>query len=221
MPMCRSIERTGRRAEGWKLFGAALVLATACQAGHAAQLYESIGPDGVARYSDEPRDPTYRLIQSYGANEVAPVQAAPSPQPADRVGPKARLLPTIQRFAEQHGLPVALVEAIVAIESGFNPSAISPKGAIGAMQLMPATAAQYGLDTKALFDPEKNIEAGARHFKNLLRRHREIPIALAAYNAGSGAVERSGGRIPAFPETMAYVAAVMARAATASVPGAR
>lgn len=179
-----------------------------------ANLYESIGPDGAPRYATQALDNSYRLIQQDPA-----IIALPAPVGRfDRGKSQSRLLPLIERSALQHGVSAALVEAVVAVESGHNPSAVSPKGAMGAMQLMPATAARYGLEARGLFDAQRNIDAGVRHLKDLLSRHGEVSLALAAYNAGSGAVDRSGGQIPPYPETLAYVAAVMARAARVSSP---
>lgn len=109
--------------------------------------------------------------------------------------------------AARHGVDVRLVHALIEVESAYHSRALSPKGAKGLMQLMPATARQYGaLD---LYDPEVNIDAGIRHLKSLLERFRfEVPLALAAYNAGEGAVTRFGG-IPPFRETQAYVARIL------------
>jgi soluble lytic murein transglycosylase-like protein len=122
------------------------------------------------------------------------------------------LTPLIEHFARLHQVEPELVAAVVAVESGFNTAAVSPAGASGAMQLMPATAARYGVTNAA--DPAQNIDAGVRHLKDLLRLHGgNVALALAAYNAGQGAVARNGGRIPPYRETMLYVPAVLAAAA--------
>lgn len=111
--------------------------------------------------------------------------------------------------AARHGLPVRLVEAVVAIESAGNPSAVSPKGAMGLMQLMPATAARFGVTDP--FDAEESLEGGCAYLRWLLDRFDgSVALALAGYNAGEGAVERHGG-IPPFEETRAYVRSVLAR----------
>jgi soluble lytic murein transglycosylase-like protein len=109
--------------------------------------------------------------------------------------------------AARHGVDVRLVHALIQVESAYHSRALSPKGAKGLMQLMPATARQYGaLD---LYDPGVNIDAGIRHLKSLLNRFEfELPLALAAYNAGEGAVTRFGG-VPPFRETQAYVARIL------------
>lgn len=108
----------------------------------------------------------------------------------------------------------ALVRSVVAVESAGNAHAVSPKGARGLMQLMPATARQYGVGAQALHDPATNLRVGTSHLQHLLRTHHgNVALALAAYNAGAGAVARHGARIPPYRETMLYVPAVLARAA--------
>lgn len=110
----------------------------------------------------------------------------------------------IRANAEANGLSVDLVRAIIQIESGFNPRAVSPKGAMGLMQLMPDTAAEYGVMNP--FDPAENIRAGSAYFRRLLDRYdQKVELALAAYNAGPGAVDRYGQKIPPYRETQAYV----------------
>lgn len=107
--------------------------------------------------------------------------------------------------AAKHGVDARLVHAVIQVESGYQSRARSPKGARGLMQLLPSTGRQYGaLD---LFDPKVNVDAGVRHLKSLLGRF-ELPTALAAYNAGEGAVARFGG-IPPFRETRHYVTRIL------------
>lgn len=110
----------------------------------------------------------------------------------------------IERVAGEHGVDAALVKAVVAVESGFQTRARSPKGAVGLMQVLPSTARQYGIAN--LYDPAANLQAGVRHLKGLLERL-PLALALAAYNAGEGAVQQFRG-IPPYPETRAYVARV-------------
>jgi hypothetical protein len=113
-----------------------------------------------------------------------------------------------RRAAKKHGVDDAWLRAIAHVESGFDPNAISPKGARGVMQLMPETARTYGV-TDAL-SPAQSIDAGARHLHTLLRRYRgDSTLAAAAYNAGVGAVARFGG-VPPYRETQAYIAKVEA-----------
>jgi soluble lytic murein transglycosylase-like protein len=105
-------------------------------------------------------------------------------------------------------LDEALLHAVIAAESDYNSRIVSSKGAVGLMQLMPATARRYKV--KDSFDPAQNIHAGAQYLSSLLAQFgNDIPLALAAYNAGENNVRKYRGRIPPFPETMAYVPKVM------------
>ncbi|WP_418939805.1 lytic transglycosylase domain-containing protein [Paraburkholderia bryophila] len=119
------------------------------------------------------------------------------------------LSPLIDEAAHLADLDSALLMAVIDVESGGNPQAVSPKGATGLMQLMPATGARLGASD--LFDPRQNIAAGARYLKALIAQFGNLPLALAAYNAGEGAVQKYGGQIPPYVETMNYVPRVMAR----------
>jgi soluble lytic murein transglycosylase-like protein len=131
---------------------------------------------------------------------VAAVAAAPA-------GTDVRTL--VADTARKHGLDPDLVLALVAVESGFRPDAVSPKGARGLMQLMPGTAAELGV-TDA-FDPAQNVEGGIRYLKRLIDLYDgDLRKALAAYNAGAGAVARHGG-VPPYKETREYVERVMRR----------
>jgi soluble lytic murein transglycosylase-like protein len=112
----------------------------------------------------------------------------------------------IRTASVRHGVDARVVNAVIQVESAYHSRAVSPKGARGLMQLMPATGRQYGaLD---LFDPKVNLEAGIQHLKKLLTRYDDLPLALAAYNAGEAAVDRFGG-IPPFRETQDYVTRIL------------
>ena len=111
----------------------------------------------------------------------------------------------IDRRRRQEGVDARLVRAVIEVESGYRPRARSPKGAMGLMQLMPATARQYAVADP--YDPAANIEAGIKHLKSLLARFPRA-LALAAYNAGDAAVERFGG-IPPYAETRNYVSRIL------------
>ncbi len=151
-----------------------------------------------------------RLIAEMGPDEIPTpepvIPAAPLPPPAPPVyaGPIHEL---IAKLANKLGVDVKLADAVVKIESNYQPRAVSPQGAMGLMQLMPEVAKEYSLVDP--FDPEQNLAAGLQHLKGLLSRFDTVELALAAYNAGEGAVERYG-RIPPFAETRDYVREVLA-----------
>lgn len=147
-----------------------------------------------------------RLEKEEAADLTGPVA---EPTPATRTPePPADPRRLIEEAARRHGLPVELLDSIAAVESGYNPTAVSPKGAIGLMQLMPATAAQLNADPA---DPAQNVDAAARYLRELLERYDYgLYRALAAYNAGAGAVDRHGW-IPPYRETQLYVQRVSER----------
>ncbi|HXE48725.1 MAG TPA: lytic transglycosylase domain-containing protein [Ramlibacter sp.] len=122
---------------------------------------------------------------------------------------REKFAPLVAAAAKTHGLPEALLQAVIEVESNFNAGALSPKGALGLMQLMPQTARELGVADAR--DPASNIDGGARYLKELLGRFgNDLPLALAAYNAGPAAVQRSGA-IPQFSETLRYVPRVLVR----------
>lgn len=150
------------------------------------------------------------------APDPAPPQAQTtpdlSPRPANPITPRAidpqaidpRTM--VREAAGRAGLPPAIVESVAKTESGFDPAAVSPKGAIGVMQLMPSTAKALGADPN---DPAQNIEAGARLLRELLLKYDgDVVKALAAYNAGEAAVDHFQG-VPPYPETQHYVNSVV------------
>ena len=141
------------------------------------------------------------------------VRIEPDAAPAPPVQVVGEAPPPFRPFAEiidavsvRHGVDSALVHALIEVESAYRPSARSPMGAMGLMQLMPATAKRYALTDP--FDPLANIEAGTRHLRLLLDRYNDdVDVALAAYNAGDGPVRKFGG-VPPYPETSRYVAKI-------------
>jgi len=155
------------------------------------------------------------LVTSIAPDEVpwpepaeAVVRAEPrtSSIPARVLSVDARFDPIIRKMAAEKGVDEALVRAVIQIESGYEPRARSGKGAVGLMQVMPATGRRYGITN--LYDPSANIRAGVTHLKTLLDRF-PLALALAAYNAGESAVERFSG-VPPYPETVDYVSKVRA-----------
>ena len=185
---------------------------------------------------DDPAVEPYRRIDG---GKPAPDAGGAVPETAASAGTSAMvevstLSPTVQNFFEQsrnykavspllreasetHGIDYSLLKAVIKAESGFNPDAVSPKGAVGLMQLIPPTAARYGVTAgknasvqKKLTDPRTNIRAGARYLADLIKMFPgRLELALAAYNAGEGAVQRAGNKIPNYPETRNYVKTVM------------
>jgi len=115
----------------------------------------------------------------------------------------ARLKEVVDEISVRHDLDPQLVHSVIRVESNYNPYAVSSKGALGLMQLIPGTARRFGVAN--VFDPVENIQGGVRYLKHLLALYNgNYPLALAAYNAGEGAVSRHGG-IPPYPETRSYV----------------
>jgi len=145
---------------------------------------------------------------------VLPQHARPSkrkPRSVRRAAPDQATEQLIQNVADEFRLDPHLLKAIVHVESGFNARAVSPKGALGLMQVMPATGARYGVNVPEILinDPAENLRAGARYLKDLSRLfENRLDLVLAAYNAGEGSVIRNQYRIPSYPETEAYVVLV-------------
>ena len=143
--------------------------------------------------------------------ELSPVENQEAAIAADMPLPQFRYAHLVLPLSEKYGMDWKLVAAVMAIESNYNPRAISSKGAIGLMQLMPRTAALYQVSSKELFNPKKNIEAGVLHLKMLHDRYDgDLSRVIAAYNSGEGAVDRYNG-VPPYRFTRAFVRKVMAR----------
>ena len=197
-------------------------MATVLAAGQRAGLTLYVGP--LALRWDPDRLPLHtatqpRVTLQEAARQLAGALRAPprgSPTPAiaaaRRSGASARAPwgALIAQVAAEENLPAALVHAVVATESGYDPQAVSPKGAVGLMQLMPATAERFGVPRAARTDPARNLRAGARYLGWLLNTfHGDLELALAGYNAGEGAVQKYGHRIPPYRETQQYVRRVI------------
>lgn len=161
----------------------------------------------VMRSGGEMRTPR-AIIAEILPDEVLHADAASTFVLPAYVAPSLAVPDLVDRLARQFGVPVDLARALVTVESNYQTNAVSPKGAMGLMQLMPMTARQYAVADP--FDPEQNLSAGLQHLKTLLDRFgNQTTSALAAYNAGEAAVARYGG-IPPFPETQDYVRRIMA-----------
>lgn len=190
-----------------------------------ADIYGYIDADGRTHLATEKVDDRYTLFLKATTGPATPVSDRPVLSP-DASLMKTRLFqrlvdhpnirkyePMIRAAASRHGLDPELVKAVIAVESGFEPAAVSDKGAVGLMQVLPATGERYGVradrrrtvDAK-LADPMLNLEIGTRYLADLRRMFAHRPeLALAAYNAGENAVVRFRNAIPPFPETQAYV----------------
>jgi hypothetical protein len=173
--------------------------ATLLAAPAGAQMYKLKAPDGSTHFTNAPTDPRYqRMGFSTGT------QAGWLRLPQGDTRPYAQ---EITDAANRYGIPERLVTAVIRAESGFNPRAVSRKGAQGLMQLMPSTASVLGVRNS--FDPRENIDGGVRHLRGLVDRFPgNLPFAIAAYNAGEKAVTAYGG-IPPYPETQDYVVRVL------------
>jgi soluble lytic murein transglycosylase-like protein len=164
------------------------------------------GDAGAVLLTDQARTPAARVV----------VEALTPAAPARQIGRHAATTPRagslfteiVNQAARTQRIAPELLHAVIAVESGHTVRAVSPRGAQGLMQLMPATARAYGVTDP--FDPKQNITAGAQHLRHLLDQFgQDTALALAAYNAGAGAVVRHRNRIPPFAETASYVPRVM------------
>ncbi len=180
------------------LIAGAVVLVAAAPAG--AQVYKLTAPDGSTVYTNAPNGPGYKRLPGYGSGTQAGWLRLPNGDPS-------RYQPEITNASIRYGVPDKLVTAVICAESAFNPQAVSRKGAQGLMQLMPGTASVLGVQNS--FDPGQNIDGGVRHLRGLMDRFgNNLPLAIAAYNAGERAVLSHRG-IPPYPETQDYVTKVL------------
>ena len=158
-----------------------------------AQIWVIIEADGTQRFSSAPEPGAKVYLHTRSGTSAPAISSAPYGS-------------LIAQAAADSGVDPGLVRAVIAAESNFDPDAMSPKGARGLMQLMPATARQMGV--KDIWDPDQNIRGGTAYLSMLLARYEDVSLALAAYNAGPGAVEKYHG-VPPFAETQSYVRKVL------------
>jgi soluble lytic murein transglycosylase-like protein len=175
----------------------------------AGEVYSYVDTDGVVHFSNAPSDPRYHRVHRGGGAGVyrassAQARARPLPSGHDQAWRDA-----IHTAAQRYALPEALLLAVMAVESNFDHRALSEKGAMGLMQLMPMTAKDMYVSDA--WDPLQNIEGGARYLRILANQYDgDMVKTIAAYNAGPEAVRRAGGDVPNIPETREYVRKVIA-----------
>jgi hypothetical protein len=189
----RTLSVKGHRVEGDAVV---LQMRSGGEVTYDKSLIETILPDEVAHPEPEPADQATTEDAAAEVPEVEPLT----------MGPYGEI---ITSMAETHGVDPMLVRALIRVESADQPTARSHKGAMGLMQLMPSTARLYKVRNP--YDPKANIAAGVKHLKSLLDRFRTVDLALAAYNAGEGAVKKFNG-IPPYRETRDYVSRILALA---------
>jgi soluble lytic murein transglycosylase-like protein len=169
-----------------------------------SKIYSYVDEQGMRHYTDVPDNNRYRLLL------LTPQDRTSSGDRYDSqwLARATQFDSIIEHAAVSSALEPNLLRAVIVVESGFNSHAVSKRGAVGLMQLMPATGNRFGVSN--LYDPRDNVHAGARYLKFLIDRFgQNIRLALAAYNAGEQAVDRNGGQIPPFAETQAYVPRVL------------
>ncbi len=200
------------------LLACALLGVVALSHARAGEIYSYVDEDGVMHFSNVPVDKRYRRMKAKpsggGVYRSDPKTEAAARSPAKaRAVAKSTMLEQyrehIRAAAQKYALPEELLLAVMAVESSFDAQALSEKGAVGLMQLMPGTARDmFVADAWA---PEQNIEGGARYLRILANQYEgDLIRTLAAYNAGPDAVRRAGGTVPNIPETQAYVRKVVA-----------
>ena len=191
----------------------AVSAALACPTLASAQIYVWRDAGGTLVLSD--RQPDEGSV-TYAVPDAPTFRAT---RPARLASAHEAFEPLVQQYAAMYGLRPGLVRAVIQVESGFDVGATSPKGAMGLMQLMPATARALGV--RRPYDPTENIRGGTAYLRQLLDRYDgDEVLALAAYNAGSGTVDRYGGQVPPYRETQDYVRKVDS-AETADADGPR
>lgn len=174
-----------------------------CTPGAATEIYRWVDSSGTVHLTDRPTHSGYQLIQLRNKRvKMSRINFR------DREANRKRFSGKIAEVAQRHEVPEALLHALITIESVYDPNAVSRAGAVGLMQLMPATARRYGVYNR--HDPTANLSAGTRYLKDLLARFdNDVELALAGYNAGEKAVEKYDNQIPPYEETQEYVRKVL------------
>ena len=185
-----------------------LICAMLCKLSYGG-IYAYVDGDGELIISDRREDARFKAFNP--AKFIPFNKSYPATSPEVRAGIKntsQQYASIINDIAQEVGVNADLIHAVIQVESAYNPNAISSRGAQGLMQLIPATAARFGIDQ--VHDPESNIRGGARYLKNLLGRFdNDLELTLAAYNSGEGTVQKYKNTIPPYPETQAYVIRVL------------
>ena len=228
-----------RRLVGRVAFALSALTAVVLGGPAQADVWGFVDSKGVAHFASERIDERYELFfrsaETFDTTQDPPPAEIPSAIIGVPLPPLPPMAPTklitffevsptfkqvrqhLHDASKDHNIDFELLQALIAAESGFNSLAVSPKGAIGLLQIMPATARRYGVDgdrkasiERKLFDPRTNIKTGTRYLRDLINMFPgQLELALAAYNAGEGAVQRAGNQIPNYKETQAYVKRVL------------
>jgi soluble lytic murein transglycosylase-like protein len=201
----------GRRRVAGTLIGGALGLGLFAAPDVSADIYKRVDRFGVIHYTNVPTDKRFYRVVIREMPSISALVAGAVPTfrvESSRMRTESRAFdPIIANVSRRYGVEQALVKAVIRAESGFQPNAVSPKGARGLMQLMPATAQMHGV--RNIHEPFENIDGGVQHLRMLLDRYRNnVVLALAAYNAGEAWVDQYNG-IPPFEETRNYVHRVL------------
>lgn len=166
-----------------------------------AGIYSFTDANGILHYTNRPNNSQYAGMKLVG---YIPERTDPRMRSANQ----KRFSPLVEQAARDHEIDQGLLHAVITVESGYDPHAVSRKGAVGLMQLMPDTARRYGV--RNLRDPAQNIQGGARYLRDLMGKFdNDLTLTLAAYNAGEEAVAQYGNRIPPYRETLNYVPKVL------------
>lgn len=171
-----------------------------------ADIYTYTDASGMVHFSNVPDNKNFKIVVAAQRDENR--SEPPRGQVQVSQAEKNRFTPLVEEAARTYQVDVALLHAVISAESGYNPAAVSNKGAVGLMQLMPETARRYGVANS--LDPEQNIRGGTKYLSYLLQMfNNNLELAVAAYNAGENAVIRYGYSIPPYRETLAYVPKVL------------